>query len=137
MFKNTNKFELTPKLSFAIAMLYMASVDETIDRDEIRYISAIMHGDMGTLSKANKYIKQAIQKNMTFYNFLEESKKLLSLQQKECIILNLIDIMFLDENISSYEEKLLKLIIKEYEFDLERYEQYKSIICIKNNHSIF
>jgi len=137
MFKRKRNFELTPKLSFAIAMLYLASSDGIMNKEEVRYISAIMHSDIGVLNKANQYIKYAIQRNMSFYHFLKESKKILTDSQKECIILNLIDLMFLDEDISPYEEKLLKIIIKEYEFNYDEYLKYKNIMYIKNNHTIF
>jgi len=136
MFK-AKKIELTPKLSFAVALLYMASADGAIENEEITYLSTVMHGEGNIISKANSYIKEAIKSGATFDTFLTASNKLLSNAQKECIIVNLIDMMLSDGEAASNEEKLLVHIIDKYGFDEEKYTVYKELMIKKNDHSVF
>lgn len=136
MFKR-REIELTPKLSFAIALLYMASADGVIENEEITYLSTVMHGDGAIISQANSYIKNAIKKGITFDKFLIQSNKILTISQKECIVVNLIDMMLSDGEAALNEEKLLKHILDEYGFSEEKYDIYKELMIKKNDHSVF
>ncbi len=136
MFRS-REIPLTPKLSFAVALLYMASADGVIENEEITYLSTVMHGDVKIISEANKYIKNAIKNGMTFDVFLLKSSEILTIDQKECVIVNLIDMMLSDGIINANEEKLLIHIIQHYEFDNTKYEIYKELMDKKNDHKIF
>ena len=136
MFKSSETI-LTPKLSFAISLLYMAAADGTLESEEITYLSTVMHGDNKIILQANKYIKNAIKLGVTFDIFLQESNKILSQAQKECILVNLVDMMLSDGIAAINEEKLLQRIVKIYGFEEEKYQDYKRLMIIKNEHSVF
>ncbi len=131
--------DLNPKLSFAVALLYMASADGVIDHGEITHLSNVMHGDMTVLLEANKYVKNCLKKGISFNDFLYKSNELLNDEQKECIIINIIDMMISDKHaeVHQNEEKLLIHIIHMYGVDKEKYLLYKELISKKNNHAIF
>jgi uncharacterized tellurite resistance protein B-like protein len=131
------KIELTPKLSFAIALLYMASADGVVESEEITYLSTVMHGDADKIIQANRYIKDAMKRGKTFDDFLDDSDKILTEEQKECIIVNLIDMMLSDGEADEYEEKLLDHIIEKYDFKREKFDIYKELMIKKNDHSVF
>jgi uncharacterized tellurite resistance protein B-like protein len=137
MIFRSKEVTLTPKLSFAVALLYMASADGVIENEEITYLSTVMHGDGTLIADANRYIKNAIKSGTSFDKFLLESNELLSNDQKECILVNLIDMMLSDGEASDNEEKLLKHILDKYGFDEEKYTIYKELMIKKNDHSIF
>jgi len=136
MFRSS-KIELTPKLSFAIALLYMATADGILESEEITYLSTVMHGDSKVIIQANKYIKDAIKLGVTFDTFLEDSNKILSEKQKECILVNLVDMMLSDGVAAVNEEKLLQRIVAVYELEEQKYQDYKKLMMIKNEHSVF
>ena len=136
MFKSS-EISLNPKLSFAIALLYMATADGEIENQEITYLSTVMHGDSKTILEANKYIKNALKSGLSFDTFLRDSNEILSLQQKECILVNLVDMMLSDGNTAANEERLLHRIVRVYGFEDEQYEEYKRLMIIKNEHSVF
>ena len=131
------KIELTPKLSFAIALLYMASADGVVESEEITYLSTVMHGDADKIIQANRYIKDAMKRGKTFDDFLDDSDKILTEEQKECIIVNLIDMMLSDGEADEYEEKLLDHIIEKYDFKRKKFDIYKELMIKKNDHSVF
>jgi len=131
------KVELTPKVSFAVALIYMASANGAIENEEAVYLSTVMHGENDKIIKANKYIKGAIKKGKTFDDFLDESNEILTMEQKECIIINLIDMMLSDGKIDEYEEKLLEKVIMKYGFVSEKFDIYKELMIKKNDHGVF
>lgn len=128
---------LTPKLCFAIALLYMASADSHIENEEITYLSTVLHGDVEVIRQANRYIKEAMKKGTNFDHFLKESDEILNESQKECIVINLIDMMLSDGQSDIHEEKLLYHILNHFGFDEQRFEIYKELMIKKNNHSVF
>ena len=136
MFKSS-KINLTPKLSFAISLLYMATADGVLESEEITYLSTVMHGDSKIILQANKYIKNAIKVGITFDIFLQESNEILSQAQKECILVNLVDMMLSDGIADINEEKLLHRIVNIYGFDEKKYQEYKRLMIVKNEHNIF
>ncbi len=136
MFKSS-EIRLTPKLSFAIALLYMATADGILENEEITYLSTVMHGDGKTIMQANKYIKEALKSGLTFDMFLKNSNEILSEDQKECILVNLVDMMLSDGFAAANEEKLLERILKIYGFEEQKYLDYKRLMIIKNNHKVF
>ena len=70
-------------------------------------------------------------------DFLDDSDKILTEEQKECIIVNLIDMMLSDGEADEYEEKLLDHIIEKYDFKREKFDIYKELMIKKNDHSVF
>jgi uncharacterized tellurite resistance protein B-like protein len=136
MFK-TKKISLNPYLSFAVSLLYMASADGVIENDEITFMSTVMHGNRSIINEADSYIREAIKRGVTFDMFLKESNTFLTEAQKECIIVNLIDMMLADGKSVSNEEKLLMHIIEKYGFDTTKYQIYKDLMIKKNDHSVF
>ncbi len=136
MFRST-EINLTPKSSFAIALLYMATADGVLENEEITYLSTVMHGDTKVILQANKYIKNAIKTGSSFDEFLRQSNEILSQEQKECIIVNLVDMMLSDGIAASNEEKLLHRIVEIYGFEETKYQEYKRLMIVKNEHNIF
>ena len=131
------EIKLTPKIAYVVNMLYMSSADGIIEQEEITYLLTILHGDLKLIRTAEKYMKQSEKKGLNFDDFLEESSKLLSLEQKETILINLIDMMYSDNEIEAHEEKLLKYILEKYDIDENKFNLYKNFIVKKNNYSIF
>jgi len=131
------KIDLTPKLTLAIVLLYMIGIDNEVTHDETTYLISVMHGDSHIIKEANEYLQNAIKMDLSFEMFLDESIKILTENQKECIIINLIDIMLVDGVVRKNEQKLLDFILKKYQFDTKKYSMYKEMITIKNDHSIF
>jgi len=138
MFQKNKKIELYPKLSFAISLMYMASADDGhIDNREMAYLSTVMRENSKILNEANRYIKQSIKHGFTLNDFLKKSNEFLSINQKECIVLNLIDLMFSDGNNAPNQEMLISLLINEYKLDEYKYAIYRELLEKKNDHSIF
>lgn len=140
--KNNNKqkrenIELTPKRIFAISLLYMASSDGSIEPEEITYLSTVLHNDTKTIREANKYIKYAMKKNISFDAFLLKANVILSDEQKECIVVNLVDMMLSDGDCDDSEMKFLEYIIDIFGFDDKKFEIYRDLMMVKNNHDIF
>jgi len=131
------EIKLTPKIAYVVNMLYMSSADGIIEQEEITYLLTILHGDLKLIRIAEKYMKQSEKKGLNFNDFLEESSKILSLEQKETILINLIDMMYSDNELELHEEKLLKYILKKYDIDENKLDLYKNVIAKKNNYSIF
>lgn len=133
----SSALELTPKKAFAISLLYMASADGIIEQEEITYLSTVLHGDTKSIREANSYIKNAMKKNISFDTFLYEANKLLDDNQKECVIVNLVDMMLSDGKCDESEMRFLEHIIDIFGFDNKKFEIYKELMIIKNNHDIF
>ena len=129
--------ELSPKLILAIALQYVASADGNIDEDETTHLISIMHSDSKIIMQADKYIRYAIRDNITFDDFLDEGNKKLSYTQKECIILNMIDMMLVNNVVDVYEEKLIKHVVKKFDIDMQKYQVYKELMIKKNDVSVF
>ena len=133
----SSDLHLKPKLVFAISLLYMASADGKIEQEELTYLSTVLHGDTEIILQANKYIKNAMKKGQSFTTFLAQSNQILSDEQKECIVINLVDMMLADNDVDENEEKLLNHIIEIYGFDKEKFFIYQELMSKKNNHKVF
>ena len=133
----SNEINITPKLAFAISLLYMASADGKIEQEELTYLSTVLHGDTDMILQADKYIKNAMKKGQSFTTFLTQSNEILNDAQKECIIINLVDMMLADNDVDENEEKLLNHIIEIYGFDKEKFLIYQELMSKKNNHAVF
>jgi len=134
---NYKEVRLTPQIIFAISLMYMASADGHIDNKEMAYLSTIMREDISILNQANKYIKKSITNGMSFNDFIKKSNDLLSLEQKECILINMIDLMLSDGENAKNQEILISIILMEFSLDSKDYEDYRNVISKKNDHTIF
>ena len=131
------KDELNPKLILAVSLLHMANANGEIANEQMMYLLTVLHGDNKLISQANKYIKKSIQIGRTLQDFLDEAKDLICDEQKEFIVINMIDIMLSDSNCDVHEERLLGFYLDSFNFDEEKYLNYKSMIYKKNNYDLF
>lgn len=131
------KDELNPKLILAISLLHMANANGDIANEQMMYLMTVLHGDNKLISEANNYIKRSIQIGRTLQDFLDEARIILNKEQIEFLIINMIDIMLSDSNCDVHEERLLGFYLDSFDFNHEKYTNFKEMIFKKNNYDIF
>ena len=132
------KNKLMPsKLIMAVSLLHMANANGSVENEQINYLLTIFKGDTKIVNHADRHIKDAIKKGRTLDDFLEDANKVLSDEQKRCIVANMIDIMYSDGRCDAYEQKLLDAYISGFGHDYSDYLTYIELSVIKNNHEVF
>ncbi|WP_371323140.1 TerB family tellurite resistance protein [Dechloromonas sp. ZY10] len=132
MFKGSNNEEMTPKLAFAAALLYMMSADGQIEEEEVGQLISALGGDRATLDAALKYAR----KNPVDA-FLPQAAAVLSESQKLCILTNLADSLLADGNAAAAEQALFNRFLSGFGIGEEQFRPYFEVIVVKNDRSVF
>jgi len=121
---------LNPKVGMAAAMMYIASIDGDIAREEDYYIIAMMGNDKQVLHAALSYYK-----SHTFEQLLTEISGL-SDEQKLCFLANMMELGMKDGALRSSELKLIKQFAKTMSLTGDQYTTIKQVLIIKNKISV-
>ncbi len=132
MFKGGNNEEMTPKLAFAAALLYMMSADGQIEEEEVGQLISALGGDRATLDAALKYARKH-----PVDAFLPQAAAILSEPQKLCILTNLADSLLADGNAAAAEQALFNRFLSGFGVSEEQFRPYFEVIVVKNDRSVF
>ena len=125
--------ELTPILSLAISSVYMVSADGNLADEEMGQLVAMFGGDEEIIENAVEYIKQ----NENIEETISKIGTLLNQEQKEVVIINLLDVLLADGEADENEKAIFFAFSEAFGFDQSYLEPIFDIISKKNNFSIF
>ncbi|MFM7633285.1 MAG: TerB family tellurite resistance protein [Betaproteobacteria bacterium] len=123
--------ELTPKLSLAVGLLHMINADGHVEAEEIGNVLQALGNDKALLDAAGRYARA---KDIDSY--LAESAKLLSADQKMCILLNLYDSLLADGVAAPEEQILFSRFLSAYGVSEQTIEPYTLGIALKNKREV-
>lgn len=123
--------ELTPKLSLAVGLLHMINADGHVEAEEIGNVLQALGNDKALLDAAGRYARA---KDIDSY--LAESAKLLSADQKMCILLNLYDSLLADGVAAPEEQILFSRFLAAYGVSERTIEPYTLGIALKNKREV-
>jgi uncharacterized tellurite resistance protein B-like protein len=124
--------DLTPKIAFAVSLLFMTSADGAIEQEEFGVLLSNLHGDEKLLDAAMAY-----GRNTNFEVFLDASAALLNVSQKHCILLNLADSLLADGRAAPQEQALFDRFLQGWGVSIEDFQPHLNVIVKKNDHSVF
>jgi uncharacterized tellurite resistance protein B-like protein len=129
-FSITVEGTLDRKVGLAAAMMYLASVDGDIAREEDYYIIAMMDNNREVLKAALSYYK-----THTFEQLLDDLAGL-SDEQKLCYLANMMELGMKDGVLHSSELKLIKKFAESMDISGDQYTTIKQVLIIKNKISV-
>lgn len=132
MFKGDAAQEMTPKLAFASALIYMMSSDGQVEEEEIGQLISALGGDRPLLDAAFKYVRK---NNVDA--FLQQAAPVLSEPQKLCVLTNLCDSLLADGSAAQAEQALFGRFLAAFAISEERFRPYFEVIALKNDRSVF
>ncbi len=122
---------LTPRIAFAVGLLFMTSADGAIEQEEFAVLLANLRGDERLLDEAMSYGKAT-----TFDDYLSASASLLSEPQKLCILLNIADALLSDGDAAAKEEALFERFLNGWSISRFAFRPKLDVIVAKNDHSV-
>ncbi len=123
--------QLTPRVAIVATMLYLSGADGHLDDSEIGDILKVVP-DRQALETALQYVKRH-----GFQQFLEESGRMLSPQQKMCAILNATDLALGDGHFAPSEQQMLQPMAGVWQIPDQYLGPYVQALMVKNNLSVF
>lgn len=124
--------ELTPRIAFAAAMIYMINADGRIEPEEIRRLVIAVHDDRVLLEVATRYTKFN-----TVDQFIKDSATLLDHDQQLSILVNLYDAILANGEALPQELELFEQFMERFGFNETEFEPYFKSIAVKNNKALF
>jgi uncharacterized tellurite resistance protein B-like protein len=124
--------ELTPMLSLAVASIYMIAVDGSLADEEMGQLVATF-GDNELVEDAVEYIKQ----NQDVEETISKISNLLNRDQKEVMLINLLDTLLADGEAEESEKELFFAFAHSFGFEQGDLEKFFDVISVKNNLGIF
>jgi voltage-gated potassium channel len=124
--------ELTPRIAFAAAMIYMINADGRIEPEEIRRLVIAVHDDRVLLEVATRYTKFN-----TVDQFIKDSATLLDHDQQLSILVNLYDAILANGEALPQELELFEQFMERFGFNETEFEPYFQSIAVKNNKALF
>lgn len=124
--------ELTPRVAFAAAMIYMINADGRIEPEEIRRLVIAVHDDRALLEVATRYTKFN-----TVDQFITDSGALLDHDQQLSILVNLYDAILANGDALPQELELFEQFMERFGFNEAEFEPYFQSIAVKNNKALF
>ena len=122
--------QLTPRVAIVATMLYLSGADGHLDDSEIGDILKVVP-DRQALETALQYVKRH-----GFQQFLEESGRMLSPQQKMCAILNAADLAMGDGHLAPAEQAMLQQVVAAWQIPEQYLTPYVQALMVKNNTSV-
>ena len=124
--------ELTPRIAFAAAMIYMINADGRIEPEEIRRLVIAVHDDRVLLEVATRYTKFN-----TVDQFIKDSATLLDHDQQLSILVNVYDAILANGEALPQELELFEQFMERFGFNEAEFEPYFQSIAVKNNKALF
>ena len=124
--------DLTPRIAFAAAMIYMINADGRIEPEEIRRLVIAVHDDRALLEVATRYTKFN-----TVDQFITDSGALLDHDQQLSILVNLYDAILANGDALPQELELFEQFMERFGFNEVEFEPYFQSIAVKNNKALF
>ena len=124
--------DLTPRIAFAAAMIYMINADGRIEPEEIRRLVIAVHDDRVLLEVATRYTKFN-----TVDQFINDSATLLDHDQQLSILVNLYDAILANGEALPQELELFEQFMERFGFNEAEFEPYFQSIAVKNNKALF
>jgi voltage-gated potassium channel len=124
--------DLTPRIAFAAAMIYMINADGRIEPEEIRRLVIAVHDDRTLLEVATRYTKFN-----TVDEFITQSAALLDHDQQLSILVNLYDAILANGEALPQELELFEEFMERFGFNEIEFEPYFQSIAVKNNKALF
>lgn len=125
------QIQLTPKLALAASMVYTSAADGHLDDNEV--------GDILKVVTDGQVLDQALNfcRRTSFQQFLEQAARLLSPQQKMCIIVNCADMAMGDGFLAPEEQQRLQYMAQYFQIPDAHLHPYIQTLMVKNNLSVF
>lgn len=123
--------QLTPKLALVVAMVYISAADGHLDDNEAGDILKVVP-DGRTLETALQYCRRN-----GFQQYLDAATRILSPQQKMCIIVNCADMAMGDGYLAPEEQRQLMYMAQYFQIPEAHLHPYIQTLMLKNNLSIF
>lgn len=124
--------ELTPRIAFAAAMIYMINADGRIEPEEIRRLVIAVRDDRVLLEVATRYTKfNSVEE------FIRASSLLLDHEQKLAVLINLYDAILANGEALEQELELFEQFMRAFGFDEAEFTPYFKSIAVKNNKALF
>jgi uncharacterized tellurite resistance protein B-like protein len=130
---NKREIELTPYLSLAVASVYMVAADGHVADEEMGQLISMFGGDEALVRDAVEYIKQ----HNDLEGFIATANDMLNGEQKEVMVINLLDTLLADGHADESEKELFFMFANAFGIEQSTLETYFDIISKKNNFSIF
>ena len=123
----------SPKLSLAVASIYMVGADGELPDEEMGVLISMFGEDEKIIQDAVEYIKQ----NENLDTNISTIKALLNNEQKEVVLINLLDILLSDGDADENERELFFMFSTAFGFEQSDLETHFDVISKKNNFGIF
>ena len=126
-----NQIQLTPKLCLVVAMVYISAADGHLDDNEA--------GDILKVVKDGKTLETALNfcRRHSYQQFLDQAARILSPQQKLCIIINCADMAMGDGYLAPEEQQQLQYMAQYFQIPDAHLHPYVQTLMLKNNLNIF
>ena len=128
---SSEKIQLTPYLSLACALLYMASSDGELGIHESSHLQSVLGGDEEVLRYGVHFVQ-----TVSFDVFLLDAPELLSMKDKWCILANVCDALLSDGHADTAELALFARLRHAFGVTEKQFEPYFKILAFKNDKSI-
>lgn len=124
--------DLTPKIAFAAALIYMINADGKIEPHEISRLVTAVRNDRELLEVATRYTKFNDAES-----FIESCKTLLGDDQRLSVLVNLYDAILANGEPLPQEVALFETFMREFGYDESEFGPYFHSIAVKNNRALF
>ena len=128
---SNEKIQLTPYLSLACALLYMASSDGELGAQESSHLQSVLGGDEEVLRYGVRFVQ-----TVSFDGFLIDVPELLSTKDKWCILANVCDALLSDGHADVAELALFARLRQAFGVTEKQFEPFFKILALKNDKSI-
>ncbi len=128
---SSEKTQLTPYLSLACALLYMASSDGELGIHESSHLQSVLGGDEEVLRYGVRFVQ-----TVSFDGFLIDAPELLSTKDKWCILANVCDALLSDGHADVAELALFARLRQACGVTEKQFEPFFKIFALKNDKSL-
>jgi len=124
--------ELSPRIAFAAALIYMINADGKIEPHEISRLVTALKNDRELLEIANRYTKLN-----SIDEFLVNCLHVLDKDQQLSVLVNLYDAILSTREPVSQELELFDRFMHTFEYNEQQFAPYFHSIAVKNNRALF
>jgi len=124
--------ELTPRIAFAAALIYMINADGKIEPHEISRLVTALKNDRELLEIANRYTKLN-----SIDEFLIKCQQVLDKDQQLSVLVNLYDAILSAREPAPQELELFDRFMHTFEYNEQEFAPYFRSIAVKNNRALF
>lgn len=124
--------QLTPRIAFASALIYMINADGKIEPHEISRLVTALKNDRELLEIANRYTKLN-----SIDEFLLNCQNVLDKDQQLSVLVNLYDAILSTREPAAQELELFDRFMHTFEYNEQQFAPYFHSIAVKNNRALF